>query len=141
MKYRFKVEVLDNGSEARATRAYIGDVSVMDRSLARAAAVVLGKLREEDITVQLCTRSAASVAEIEQLISSGIDRDLNSVAFTLNAKSDKNYECIVSLIDWTLWYCLQRPYVASPDDISRIEITESSHDDINCILDAAAAVC
>lgn len=141
MKYRFKVEVLDNNDDPHATRAYVGDVSIMDRSLARAAAVVLNKLRDEDVSIQICTRSAASVSDIEALINSSIDRDLNSVAFSLRAKSDREYECIVSLIDWTLWYCLQRPHVASPDDISRLEITESSHDDINCILDAAAACC
>ena len=30
MKYRFKVEVLDNNDDPHATRAYVGDVSIMD---------------------------------------------------------------------------------------------------------------
>jgi hypothetical protein len=75
------------------------------------------------------------------MISRCVDSELNAAAFSLREKSDVDYECVVSLIDWTMWYCLQRPYTESPDDVERLEIVESSLDDIDCILRSATAVC
>lgn len=141
MKYRFKVEILENSASGRAARAYIGDVDVIDRSLSRAAAIVLHNLKSKDIAVGVCTRSCTSIADIEFMISRCVDSELNAAAFSLREKSDINYECIVSLIDWTMWYCLQRPYTESPDDVERLEFTESSLDDIDCILQSATSVC
>jgi hypothetical protein len=141
MKYRFKIEILEDSKSGRASRAYVGDVEVMERSLSRAAAVVLHNLKSRDIVVGICTRSCASVADIELMVARGIDSELNAAAFSLREKSDVNYECIVSLIDWTMWYCLQRPYTETPDDVERLEITESSLDDIDCILQSAVSVC
>ena len=45
MKYRFKVEILENSVSGRASRAYVGDVEVMERSLSRAAAVVTPSIK------------------------------------------------------------------------------------------------
>ncbi len=141
MKYRFKVEILENSVSGRASRAYVGDVEVMERSLSRAAAVVLNNLKLKDIAVGVCTRSCNSIADVEFMISRCVDSELNAAAFSLREKSDVDYECVVSLIDWTMWYCLQRPYTESPDDVERLEIVESSLDDIDCILRSATAVC
>jgi hypothetical protein len=138
MKYRFKVEIMDDLDEqgtAGSTRVYVGDISISERDLIRAIAMVIDRVRQDELALYICTRMQKGVADIIDVLHA-VDDESPAAVVELNGKADRHYRCIVSVIDWTTWYCLQRPSTSDPSDIVELSIVESSDDDIERILEA-----
>lgn len=139
MKYRYKLEILEDIDEhgtAGSTRVYAGDLDISERSFWLGTAVLIERIRKEEIALYVCTRNWPM--QIDQLVSHvanhGIPDTGFAVVMNLDGTSDCKYSCILSIVDWSVWYALQRPSCDKIENIVQLDVIDCSEDDIDRML-------